>query len=293
MSPAWMIRSTAAQRRRAPAAAPGRACRRSRRRRSPRSQDPLVTTDRPLTPRCRTALRPRPSAPSRTRPRRSRVPRARDDRGAAGARRPGRRGARGTTSDASRTTSGTSAVAGDTTRHQQRQRGAARRTWPADASAACMGLRGRSCRRCRARRAHARRARPSPSAAPRPRSASSAIEAALDVDRRQLRAVRGPTSAASSSRSRSRSAVFGVGLRAHRDVLAGRHRHRARHQPGDAGDQDRCRALAPARGHAERSDWRSRRCRRWRRAPRRAANRRAGCGAIHDEISARGSVTSD
>ena len=85
--------------------------------------------------------------------------------------------------------------------------------------------------------------------------------------------------AASSARSRDRSAVLGVGLRMDRDVLAGGHRHGAGHQPRDAGQQHVCRG-SRRRPRRRPPDWRWRRCRRWRRARRRAASRCGRCGDV-------------
>ena len=93
-------------------------------------------------------------------------------------------------------------------------------------------------------------------------SASCAISCVGDLARRapaRARAARrSPPARAARLRRRSRaprarasrSARLGVGLRADRDVLARGHRHRARDQPGDAGDQHRC-ARPLGRGDAE------------------------------------------
>jgi hypothetical protein len=63
------------------------------------------------------------------------------------------------------------------------------------------------------------------------------IQTAIHVDRRQLLAFVRVVSGQFPSLALHVRA-FGVGLRAHRDVLTGSHRHRARNQPGDPGDQD-------------------------------------------------------
>ena len=72
--------------------------------------------------------------------------------------------------------------------------------------------------------------------------------------------------------------LLGVGLRVHRHVLAGRHRHRARDEPRDAGDEQRRRGSRP-RPRRRAPGSRSTRCRRSRRARRRAASRRDPCDA--------------
>ena len=76
------------------------------------------------------------------------------------------------------------------------------------------------------------------------------LESAVDVDLRQAPRARRRARLASSPRSRSRSARSVSACELHRHVLAGRHRHGARHQAGDAGDQ-RCPLRRARRRHAE------------------------------------------
>ena len=75
------------------------------------------------------------------------------------------------------------------------------------------------------------------------------LDAARHVDGRQLAPLGGRVGRQLVALARQ-VGLFGVGLRMHRHVFAGGHRHGARHQPRHARDQDG-RVAGMGRGHAD------------------------------------------